>query len=1091
MFGPLHTTSHFSFLAGASSPEELVRRSAQLGHTAFVLTDFYGMYGAVELQRACKKYNIKPVLGCTVRVDGFPLVLIAKNMNGYAVLCEMLTQKFSSGEEWNLEDISCAGSSRSCAGNCAGSFAGSGAGSGGGADVVVLTGGRHSYAYLLAKQRKYSALKEWLRTLQRCANAPVYAELTHHHTPWCRGVAHAMHSAARELDMPCVIGTDARYAERDSYALYDAMTCMRKHKNVFEPDAERPVNDDEHLRSKAELAELLPYPDAFANTARLLEECEFNILPDHVTPPAARLQPGETAVHVLRSTAWQAYKHRYANACIKVRAQQQLRHELRVIEELELADFFLVVKEVVDEAKRRGIRCSGRGSAANSIVAYLLGITGVCPIEHNLLFERFLHGGRKGTPDIDVDFDSERRGEIIAWMEERFGIEHTAMTATLITYQPRMAVRDVAKALGWTAEMATQMSGKLPHFSNKNLEVYRHVLEEVTGPAPLVDTLIHTVQNLLGRPRHLGQHSGGMVLSRIPLHKLTPVQRSANGVKVVQFAKDDVEAMGLVKLDVLGLRMLACISETLELIEQAGKPPPNIDELPLDDAEVYGMIQRGQTLGVFQIESQGQMHLLAQHQPQNFNDLVVEVAIFRPGPLQGGMVHPYIRRRKGLEAVEYLHPALEPILKDTLGIILFQEQILEIAHKFAGLPLHVADDFRSVVSKNRDSAAIQKMHKLFVEGAIERGIPAASAQLVFDKVSLFVGYGFCRSHAAAFAKIVYQSAWLKNYFPAEYMASFMQHRPGFYNLMTLEEETRRCGVSILLPDINISGVRYSVEQREQNHPLTVSKNLSIRKPLTQVRNLTAEAAAEIVMERLRGEYVSVEDLWRRTTVSVAVLEQLAVSGALDALSGSTRNALWEVGVVHRRGTAAGIPRGHEAQPLLLFKPTLLRVEDLPALPNITAKERLAYDYTSHGAGRLHPMTLYRRTMNALEVRSIETCYRLQGTSANAGTITIGGIVILRQSPPTAHGVLFITLEDETGFIQCVVQPNERSYFRNVLHNSALIVKGKLHAVGGWRGVVLVDAWPMGQLASNNYQLAISTENVNTSIGTVNRANGNP
>lgn len=1051
MFGPLHTISHFSFLGGASSPEELVARSAQLGHTAFVLTDFYGMYGAVELQRACKQYNIKPVLGCTVHVDGFPLVLIAKNMRGYAVLCKVLTEHFTSGEEWDVGAISFAGSN-----------AGGGAGSSAGADVVVLTGGRHSYAYLLAKQRKYTALKEWLRTLQRCTKATVYAELTYHHTPWCRGVAHAMHSAARELDMMCVIGTEARYAERDGYALYDAMTCMRKLKNVFEPDAERPVNDDEHLRSKAELAELLPYPDAFANTEQLLEQCEFNILPDHITPPAALLKPGETAVSVLRGFAWQAFTYRYGKSDIVIQAKHQLQHELRVIEELQLADFFLVVKEVVDEAKQRGIRCSGRGSAANSIVAYLLGITGVCPIEHNLLFERFLHGGRKGTPDIDVDFDSERRGEIIAWMEERFGIEHTAMTATLITYQPRMAVRDVAKALGWTPDMATEMSGRLPHFSNKNLEEYRHVLEDVAGKAPLLDTLIEMVRQLLGRPRHLGQHSGGMVLSRIPLHKLTPVQRSANGVKVVQFAKDDVEAMGLVKLDVLGLRMLACISETLELIGQAGKPPPNIDELPLDDAEVYGMIQRGQTLGVFQIESQGQMHLLAQHQPQNFNDLVVEVAIFRPGPLQGGMVHPYIRRRKGLEKVEYLHPALEPILKDTLGIILFQEQILEIAHKFAGLPLHVADDFRSVVSKNRDRAAIEKMHRLFIDGAVERGIPAATAQVVFDKVSLFVGYGFCRSHAAAFAKIVYQSAWLKHYYPAEYMAAFMQHRPGFYNLMTLEQEAKRCGVPILLPCINSSQVRYSVEINSHG-------NQAIRKPLTQVRNLNAEAAAQVVLERLRGDFISVEDLWRRTTVGKDGLEQLAISGALDALSGSSRNALWEVGVVHRRGTAAGIPRGSDAQPLTLFNPTLLRIEDLPALPAITAHERLAYDYTSHGAGRLHPMTLYRRTMNSLEVRSVETCYRMQ-----TGTITIGGIVILRQSPPTAHGVLFITLEDETGFIQCVVQPNERSYFRNILHNSALIVKGKLHSVGGWRGVVLVDAWPMRQLSINNEQLAISS-----------------
>lgn len=1030
MFGSLHTRSHYSFLSGASSPEELAACAASLGHSFLCLTDVNGVYGAVRHQRACRQVGLRPLIGCEIMADGAPLVLIARSMTGYGVICQLLTKAHHHDRQQPEISIDAL---RIC-----------------GNDVAVLTGGQEGKAWGLASEGRIDALRSWFQTL--AAVVPhCYVELVHQRRPRDSATATTMVRMAAAMHLPCVIGSDVRYAVRDTYAVYDAAICIRDGVTIFDHHPTRPVNDEQCLRHQSDLHSLLPYDDAFANTAVLAEQCSFDIIPDHITPPSARLPEGTTSEQQLRLFVQTSFVHRYGYDCLlSDRARQQVDHELRVIMDLGLADFFLVVKEVIDEARRKGIRHSGRGSAANSIIAYLLGITGVCPLRHHLLFERFLHRGRKGTPDIDVDFDSERREEIIAWMEDRFGMEQTAMTATLITYRARMAVRDAAKVLGWPMDTVNAMSKSIPGYTNKPIHHYREHIERVTGSAPIVDTLLRIVAMIEGRPRHLGQHSGGMILSHRPLWQLTPIQVAANGVKIVQFDKDDVETMGLVKFDVLGLRMLACIAEALELIERREGMTVDIDEVPLDDNGVFTMIREGRTLGVFQIESQGQMHLLAQHQPETFDDLVTEVALFRPGPLQGGMVHPYIRRRRGIEPVTYMHPDLEPILRDTLGIILFQEQVLEIAHRFAGMSLDDADDFRSLVSKNRDRQAMAAMRDTFINGAMRRGVDQASAEVVYEKVSHFVGYGFCRSHAAAFAKTVYQSAWLKRYHPACYLAAFMQHRPGFYNLMTLEEEARRHGVKVLSPDIALSGIRYDVERDPEGI-------LSIRKPLTSVAHCSPDVARSIIWERGHRPFSSIEDLCLRTTIPADAIDALAVSGALDDLAGSTRRALWEVGVVRRR-----IDR-HRRDPSLFDMP-LVMDDDIPPLPQLRAQERLAYDYRTHGSARIHPMTLYRRAMNDLEVRTIATCSKLgalretvtDGRRKNDTGIDvmIAGIVILRQSPPTAHGVLFVTLEDETGFLQCVVQPRERERFAEELRHAALIVKGRLHAVQQWRGVVV-------------------------------------
>ena len=884
-------------------------------------------------------------------------------------------------------------------------------------------------------------------------------ELAHHRRLGDDRRVRLLLGVSRRTNVPTVVTGDVRYATPEEYRRYDLVTCIRTGTTVFDAHPDRPTNAEAFLTRREELERRLPIPEAFDRAADLAEMCRVDLIPGEITPPAADLPSGADPDAHLRRLCAEAFPRRYRPE-ERQAAGAQVRRELEVIRDLGLAEFFLVVHEVVAEARRRRIRCAGRGSAANSIVAYLLGITAVDPLAHDLLFERFLHRGRRGTPDIDVDFDSDRRDEVIAWMEERFGSAQTAMTATLITYRLRSALRDTAKALGWPMDAVNRLGKAVPHASARRAPEHRASIERVLGRGPLVDTLVEAAAALDGCPRYLGLHSGGMVLSRRPLPTLTPVQASANGVKQVQFDKDDVEALGLVKLDVLGLRMLAVLSEAEDLVRRHEGVDLELDALPLDDEATFELVRSGQTMGCFQIESHGQMHLLAQHQPETFGDLITEIALFRPGPLQTGMVHPFVRRRRGLEEVTYEHASLRPILEDTYGVILFQEQVLEVAHRFAGLSLEEADRFRRLMSSFRDPGEMEGMRALFVGSAVERDVPIEAAERVFDDVSKFVGYGFCRSHAAAFARTVYQSAYLKRHHPAAFLAAVMEHRPGMFNLLSLQEEARRFGVRTLQPDVARSGVRYDLER-------DAGGRLAIRMPLSAVKGVGADAARVVVLERLRRPYGDLEDLWRRVPVEASALKALARAGALDCLLGSDpllgsdgRRALWHLGVLERR---LGAP-GASAVPTLFSHPVVEPL-DVPDLAELTRGERLVWDLETTGTARAHPMTLVRRMLRSLEVRPIETCFRLGRTAPLRAhgprpVVTVGGVITLRQRPPTANGVLFMTLEDETGFIQCVVRPAVQEHLDHHLRRQALIVRGHLHAKGNWRGLVVTDAWPL-------------------------------
>jgi error-prone DNA polymerase len=962
-------------------------------------------------------------------VDGQDLVLLASNREGYANICWLLTQAHLRSREEptaTLQELASANE-----------------------NIFCLTGTEAGPIYPLIDDFKHQEAAQWIHTLYDIFGERLSLEVTHQRR---KGddlrLAHLL-QLAKQTGVPPVATGDVRFAVPGDYWRYDLLTCARHGITVFDDHPDRPSNSMAYLQTEAELLRRGLPKEAIHRAGEIAQMCKVDLIPGHIIPPGTKLPPGITSVELLKQKADEAFEVKYPHDSVnRAAARQRLDKEINVIVDLDVQEFFLVVKEVVDEARRRGIRCLGRGSAANSIVTYLLGITVVCPIDHNLLFERFLHRGRQGTPDIDLDFDSSRRMEIIEWMEERFGQDHTGMAATIDRYLTKSAVQDTAKALGWPAEMAVQMSKGCGHALPSDEENAAHIRSVAGGDSPLLDILIKAATNLVGCPRHLGQHSGGMVLTREPIRYFTPLQVSANGVRVVQFDKDDLEWLGLVKLDVLGLRMLGTVSEATVIANDLApqKEPLVLDELPLDDPDVYEMICEGDVLGLFQIESPAQQSAGSRIQSRNMQDLIKQISLVRPGPIQGGLMHPFIRRHRGLEKVRYDHPILERILEDTYGVIIFQEQVLEVAHQFAGWSLDRADSFRRLMSKFRDPGEMESMRDGFVESAMEaNGVPEETANRVFDQVSKFVGYGFCRSHAASFALTVYHSAYLKRHHPEAFFAGLMQHRPGMFAQVTLEQDARRHGVLVLVPDINKSGLRYQLEE--------VEGKLAIRKPLTAVKGVQDSLAEVAVLERELQSFTSLEEFFHRIPVDEKQLRALVQSGAFDSLEGSNRTALYKMKVLVQQFQKGGA----QTQPSLLDTISM-RASDLPALPGITLHKRLEWDLATHSGPRVHPMVVLRRRLAYHEVRPISFVKQFGSTLPYDERVppitTVAGLVMFRQRPGTAKGTMFIFLEDESGYIQCICRPKCRERFHEELKQSALIIRGRVQVTGPWRGIMV-------------------------------------
>lgn len=995
--------------------------AALMGQRALALTDTSTVAGAVRHTIACQKQGIKPIYGAEISVDRFPLILLCADSDGYANLCDLLTLAHHNREDPGIAFADLEG-------HCDGLF--------------CLSGDRRAKIAWEVERGRYGIAACYARRLHWLFKDRFFIELVHHDRQGDQFLISRLCRLAETCGIKTVASNAVRHATPRQAALHDALTCARLGLTVSDLHPERPVNAMAFLRPEVRMRALGFSDAAIANSDAIARECSVDLQPEGVTPPSAHVPDGLTAAEYLIQLCHQALPSKYsgADAATRTKAETLLAKELRVICQLQFEEFFLAVREVMEFARSRNIICSGRGSAANSIVAYLLSITYVDPIKNNLLFERFLHEGRKGMPDIDVDFQSDRRDEVIEWMNRRWSDSHTAMTANVVTYRLRGAVRDMMKVLGWPEAMLSAVSKQLPNASAYHVVEHREQIAGVLGHSKALDVLICLVHQLHECPQYLGLHSGGMLLSHKPLRHLTAVQTSAKGVRQIQFNKDDVEWLGATKLDVLSLRMLGALAMTRDVLRDQKGVEIDLDALPFNDPKTYELLRSGRTLGLFQIESPGQMRLLSMTQPEGFDDLIPQVALFRPGPLQGNMVNPYCLRRRGLKKVTYPHPSLIPVLQDTYGIVLYQEQVLEIAHVFADMSLSEADEFRRLMSKFRSPSDMEAMRERFVAGARRKHqVHPRLANTVFDLVAKFVGYGFCRSHAAAFARIVEQSTYLKAHHPDAYLCGIMEHEPGFYPRQTFIEEARRHGIKILRPCLNQSGTQYHLE----------GDNV-IRIPLARVRGVSQEEAAVVVLERSLQPFGSLEDAVTRCNLSIDLWENLARADAL-ADWGVRREELWKV-----RQYARIIDR--KGQMKLNYEMAV----SVPRLPALSAEEAAVWDYqTMAMTPGPHPLCFHRSRLISLGAVQIET---LENLAPNT-TVLIGGTVEVRMRPPTAKGMTFITLRDETGSVQTAITPETFERFERVLRGGALLFQGTLQDAGSgaantYRSVLVENIWAL-------------------------------
>ena len=990
----LNTHSYFSFGAGCSSPTTLVRRAAELGYTHLAITDDLGVYGAVELIREAKAAGIKPILGATIQLsydgDTYPLPLLASTKKGYSELNQLITLAKEGDDTLTLTQLEHHTD-----------------------DIYCLTGGRKGFVNVLLEHKKLAQADKLIQALKLAFRDRLYVQLFWDCYPWDTRRANVLRRFAREHRVSVIAAPEVRYATRDLMPLHDTLTCGRLGITLQTPHRERPQN------SAQAIPDPMSFPAAFTeaieNANQLAERLTFELLPDRLEPPPAVVPDGYTSQTYLESICRQRLVEIYAGNRFK-EASERLELELYTIKSLDFAEFFLVVFEVMQFCKSRGIVASGRGSAAGSIVCYLLGVTQADPVEHGLLFQRFLSLGKRSMPDIDIDIASSRRREVFDWVEERFA--NCAMVCNKITYFLPSAVQDLGRALGIPPKIRNRLTKSLgrdfrhtrPHRAAEATEIFDEVLGESGVKTALLDLLAKVEKGFV---RQISPHSGGWVISKYPLSGYSPEETSSGGLRTIQFDKDDIETLGLMKLDLLGLRMLAVFERAREEVIRTEQAYIDVYTPPEDEA-VWSTIQAGDTMTLFQIESPAQVRMTVQLKPENKQDLKDQVALVRPGPIQSDSVHPYTRRRRNKEKVSYPHPALEPILKRSFGVLLYQEQIMEIAHDFAGFSWEEADAFRKKMSTFEDEHEVRELRRKFIDGAARlHGATQAEADKLLFNISKFRGYGFAESHAWAFGLHAYTSAYLRHHYPAEWFAAVMSEEPGMYDAKTVRQEARRWGVGFARLDVNVSSFHYFVEVSAHGKRL--------RPPLSAVKGVSVGAAKQLVLERMmRGPYQSLKDLFERIALDRDVLEALDKAGAFDKLT-DRRAGLYQVGVL-----AQGQHKG---------QPGLFAPEEAPPFPELSTMEHLSWDFKLKGYSEhsVHPVDLHRNRL--LELGAVPFARLKRGN----GHVKTAGLVIARQKPPTARGFAFWLLEDNEDRMQVVINPDLWEQNRQVIRDSSLMM----------------------------------------------------
>jgi error-prone DNA polymerase len=1026
-YAELHCQTAFSFLEGASHPEELIARALEIGLSGLAITDRNGLYGIVEArERLCElaglarsdegRAPLRLLYGSEIAVTddgGDAAVMIVASLAGYHRLAAAVTRGRLAAEKGAFS-LSFAELAEETAGG----------------GLIVLAGGPRSAAmrHLAGGDRAAAA-----RSLSRWRDAfpDLHVELVRHLRSGDRERSLAMAELAGQIGAPTVASNDVCFHERSRKRLHDVLRCVAGGFRLAEAGRRLLPNAEPHLKSGEEMAALFAdMPDAVARAAALASSVDFRLTDVRYTYPPPTLSPGETADSTLARLAGDGLRRRLGEGAERHRAQ--LDKELALIAELRYAGYFLTMHEVVNLCHAKRILCQGRGSAANSLVCYGLGITSVSPTTIDMLFERFLSRERNEPPDIDLDIEHERREEVIQHIYAQYGRQHAAMVAEVIRYRFRSAVRDAGKALGFTdAEL-----GRMAKFLTHHVEELDRTALDACGidPAnPNLRALLEFARAMAGLPRHLSIHVGGFILSDVPLGRIAPIENGRMVDRtVIQWAKDDVDAMGMFKLDLLGLGMLTVLAKCFALVRDRHGVELGLETVPEEDAATYEMIRQADTIGVFQIESRAQMNMLPRLEPEKFYDLVIEVAIVRPGPIQGKMVHPYLRRRRG-EPFEYPHPSLHAILHRTMGVPLFQEQVMRLAEAVGGYTPGEADQLRRDMASWRSEGKMPRHRARLIAGMRKNGLSVEFAERVFQQIEGFGSYGFPESHAAAFAHLAYVSAYLKCHYPMEFAVALLNSQPmGFYSPAVILNDARRHGVGILRPDVQRSGWDSSIEEPG-----------GLRMGLRLVRNLGEAAGRGIERARRDGPFLSVEDLARRAAVPPRAMVPLAAAGALAAF-GDRRQAVW-------RASAAARPHG----PLYAGA---AEPAPPPPLPPIGDLEALALDarYASSFPER-HPMELIRAEMRRQRVLSAA-----EAVTVAAGCIVeVAGLVITRQRPESAGGALFLTLEDETGHVDVALSEKVFHRFQNAVRLShALRVRGRITADGRARNVAALSIVPL-------------------------------
>ncbi len=1010
-YAELHCLSNFSFLRGASHAEELVAQARELGYAALAITDECSLAGVVRAHSAARKLGgIKLLLGSELRLEcGLRLVVLVRNRAGYARLSRLITRGRRSAPKG--EYALCRADLEEFLGDAATPRPGECV-----AEGTLL---------LWLPRLRAEALDEdeqalWLRT-HFAGRAWIAVELMRDGRDRERlAVSRAL---GETHELPLTAAGDVHMHMRGRRPLQDALTAVRCGVTVAEAGERLYANGERHLRERERLARLYP-AELLAETVKIASLAHFSLGELRYEYPRELVPAGETAASHLRKLTEAGARKRWPDG-IPQKMRAQIDYELKLIGELAYESYFLTVHDIVSEARRLNILCQGRGSAANSVVCYALGVTEVDPSRGELLMERFISRERNEPPDIDIDFEHERREEVIQYIYRKYGRDRTALTATVICYRPRSALRDMAKALGLDAVQAERLAGAMQWWDTSVDE--ERMREAGFEPGnPKVRLLLDLVGQLLGFPRHLSQHVGGFVISQGLLEELVPIENAAMEDRtVIEWDKDDLDELRLLKVDVLGLGMLSALRRALALVADFRRRSFTLADVPREDARVYEMISRADTVGVFQVESRAQMSMLPRLRPRTFYDLVIEVAIVRPGPIQGGMVHPYLRRRQGLDPVTYPSKAVEGVLSRTLGVPIFQEQVMQLAIVAAGFTPGEADQLRRSMAAWKRRGGLGHFERRLIDGMRARGYGEDFARAIFSQIQGFGEYGFPESHAASFALLVYSSAWIKCYEPAAFTAALINSQPmGFYAPAQLVRDAREHGVEVRPVDVCASGWDCVLERREDGEP-------ALRLGLRLVKGLGEEQAERIVAAREESPFASVQDLTRRAALLRRDLEALADAGALRALSGNRHLTYWQVAGSEQELPLAPVPRVAEATPLL-------------APP--TEGQNIAADYRSVGLtlGR-HPLALLREQ---LEKVSIVTSKEL-GELPNGRSVRVAGIVTARQRPQSAGGVMFITLEDETGCVNLIVWEKVWSRARRVANGSRLLeVRGKLQKESG-------------------------------------------